>query len=83
MHEKIVANTSHCNKKRQCFGTPFVYDEPPYKYCSYLRGSQLPYISISFIDLERLDGIAVTGLDRQSHGGWLEMNQILSGVICM
>ena len=24
--KKIVANTSHCNEKRQCFGSPFVWN---------------------------------------------------------
>ena len=37
MHDKIDANTSPGNEKRQCFGTPFVWDQPQYQYCSRLR----------------------------------------------
>ena len=104
MHEKIVANTSHCNEKRQCFGTPFVWDQPQYQYCSrlhdtapriiqglyhavqycsYLRGSRLPYISISLID--HYEDSMVKWLRRRTAiltTGWWDGSNPDRGYIC-
>ena len=67
----LLLVTSHCNEKRQCFGTPFVWDQPQYQYCFRLydtapRIIEGMYQSVqycSYLPGNRLPYISISLLD--------------------